>query len=87
LNFINIFRSNVVLAVVANAIRALSALFEPFMPSLSAKINFLLNLQKRTERDEVMLDYMDKGADYKILLTLIPSGHQINQPIVLINEG
>lgn len=75
------------LAVVANSIRALSALFEPFMPSLSAKINFLLNLEKRTERDEVFLDYLEKGGDYQVLLTLIPSKHTINKPVLLINEG
>ena len=57
------------------------------MPSLSAKINFLLNLEKRTERDEALLEYIEKGGDYKILLTLVPCGHSINQPIVLINEG
>jgi methionyl-tRNA synthetase len=77
----------VVLAVIANLIRMLSALFEPFMPSLSAKINFLLNLEKRTERDEVLLDYLDKGAKYDVLLTLVPTEHVINKPVVLIQEG
>ena len=57
------------------------------MPSLSAKMNFLLNLDKRTERDEVLLEYLEKGGDYKVLLSLVPSGHKINQPVVLINEG
>jgi len=75
------------LAVIANLIRMLSALFEPFMPSLSAKINFLLNLEKRTERDEVLLDYLDKGAKYDVLLTLVTTEHVINKPVVLIQEG
>lgn len=73
--------------VVVNLIRMLSALFEPFMPSLSAKINFLLNLEKRTERDEVLLDYLDKGADHNVLLSLVVADHVINKPVVLISES
>ena len=65
----------------------LSALFEPFMPSLSAKINFLLNLEKRTERDEVLLDYLDKGSDQNLLLSLVQADHVINKPVVLISES
>lgn len=73
--------------VVVNLIRMLSALFEPFMPSLSAKINFLLNLEKRTERDEVLLDYLDKGSDHNVLLSLVQADHVINKPVVLISES
>ena len=48
-------RSDVIINIICNAIRLLSALFEPFMPSLSAKINFLLNL-KRSEKDDAFLE-------------------------------
>lgn len=75
------------MAVSINCTRALSALFEPFMPSLSAKINFLLHLEKRTEKDEVLLEFMDKANDYKVLLSLVPAGHLINKPVVLIHES
>lgn len=40
-------RSDVILGVICNLIRMLSCLFEPFMPSLSAKINFLLGFTNR----------------------------------------
>lgn len=70
-----------------NLIRVLSALFEPFMPSLSAKINFLLHMEKRTERDETLLEYLEKAGDFNVLLTLVPSGHVINKPVVIIQEG
>ena len=38
----------------ANFIRFLSFIIEPFMPSCSAKINFLLGLEERTPRDNVL---------------------------------
>lgn len=75
------------MAVTVNCVRALSALFEPFMPSLSAKINFLLNMEKRTEIEDVLFEYLLKVADYKVLLTLVKSGHVINKPVVLISES
>ena len=57
------------------------------MPSLSAKINFLLNMEKRTEVEDVLFEYLLKGADYKVLLTLVKCGHKINKPVVLISES
>lgn len=57
------------------------------MPSLSAKINFLLNMEKRTEVEDVLFEYLLNGADYKVLLTLVKSGHVINKPVVLISES
>ena len=34
--------------VAINAVRIVSAAYEPFIPSVSAKINFLLGFEKRT---------------------------------------
>jgi len=34
------------------AIRLISAVFEPFMPSMSAKINFLLGFENRKQDDD-----------------------------------
>ena len=72
--------------VTTNLIRFLSCLYEPFLPSLSAKINFLLNLDQRTERDENLLEYLHNGKSYLALLTLIPDNHIIRQPVVLFSE-
>lgn len=90
LNFILHFliaRSDVVFFVTLNLIRFLSCLYEPFMPSLSAKINFLLNLEKRSERDDTLLEYINKGKDHKILLTFIPQNLIIRKPVVLFTES
>lgn len=44
-------RSQFVSGVACNFIRLLSLVIEPYMPSTSAKINFLLGI-KRSEKDE-----------------------------------
>lgn len=46
-------RTQVVMGVVCNFIRLVSLLFEPYMPSTSAKINYLLGLSRNKE-DEVL---------------------------------
>lgn len=43
-------RTPIVIAVTCNFIRILSLIFEPYIPSTSAKINYLLGLQ-RSPRD------------------------------------
>lgn len=40
-------RANVIYGIMVNFIRFLSGLFEPFMPSLSAKINYFLGVDVR----------------------------------------
>lgn len=43
-------RTKLVIGIICNFIRILSLIFEPYLPSTSAKINYLLGIQ-RTERD------------------------------------
>lgn len=43
-------RTKIVIGVSLNFIRLVSLVFEPYMPSTSAKINYLLGID-RTERD------------------------------------
>lgn len=50
-------RSKVVIGIFLNFLRFLSALFEPFMPGFSAKINFTLGFEERTEQDDKILFY------------------------------
>ena len=45
-------RLKAVLTLCVNVIRLLSAVFEPFIPSLSAKMNFLIGCDKRTPQDD-----------------------------------
>ena len=79
-------RYNAVLGVMANFIRFLSAILEPFVPSLSAKMNFLLNVANRTEKDDKIYQHLENAKSSDVILTLIPQGHEINQPVHLINE-
>ena len=67
-----------ILYIIINALRLLGAIFEPFIPSFSAKLYEQLNIQ-RTEKDEVLLEAA-KGKSVDFLLSLVPSGHTINQP-------
>ncbi|MCB0371145.1 MAG: hypothetical protein KDD45_17450, partial [Bdellovibrionales bacterium] len=47
-----LLRTDTVIAIIVNFIRFQSFIIEPFMPSCSAKINFLLGLEDRTPRDD-----------------------------------
>lgn len=79
-------RSDVIASIACNLIRVLSALFEPFMPSLSAKINLMLGLETRTEKDEKMIEFILNKDDYLNLMQVLPEGQLINEPVILIQE-
>lgn len=74
----------VVLAIMCNCIRIAACLFEPFMPSFSAKIYFFLGLE-RTEADEVMIETL-LNTDPKEYVTLIPEGLKMNQPVPIFER-
>ena len=65
------------------ALQLLAAMFEPFMPSFSAKIYNQMKL-KRTESHEVLYQYL-KDSPEKIA-SLIPAGHQIGEPLPIFVE-
>lgn len=46
-------RLQFIIGITCNFIRLVSLVFEPYMPSSSAKINFLLGIQKN-ERDNIL---------------------------------
>ena len=46
-------KSKLVIGITCNFIRLLSLIFEPYLPSTSAKINYLLGIE-RSQRDEVL---------------------------------
>ena len=73
-----------ILFIIINALRLLGAIFEPFMPSFSAKLYEQLNIQ-RSEKDEVLLAAAkEKSTDF--ILSLVPSGHTINQPAPIFKQ-
>lgn len=74
--------------ILVNIIRFLSVIFEPFMPSLSAKINFLLGLETRTAKDEQLLKHIVQVDDpITSILNLLPGGHPINEPIPIFRKS
>lgn len=63
------------LTLLVNTIRFISALFEPFLPSLSAKINFMLGQNIRTPRDEKILEHIVASENpIDGILSLVPAG-------------
>jgi len=75
-------RSPIVLGVLANLIKFISSIFEPFMPSFSAKINYILGRTERTEFDEVIYEHVLKAGSGS-LLKLLPQGQVLNKPVPL----
>jgi methionyl-tRNA synthetase len=77
-------RSDQILGVAVCAIRLLSAVLEPYMPSLSAKINFMLGYSDRTVKDDTLLAFVaDAPNRATALLSLVPAGQQLNEPVSL----
>eukprot|EP00331_Platyophrya_macrostoma_P005909 CAMPEP_0176424322 /NCGR_PEP_ID=MMETSP0127-20121128/10776_1 /TAXON_ID=938130 /ORGANISM="Platyophrya macrostoma, Strain WH" /LENGTH=835 /DNA_ID=CAMNT_0017805373 /DNA_START=22 /DNA_END=2529 /DNA_ORIENTATION=- len=79
-------RSDITIFILANIIRIVSAIFEPFMPSFSAKVNYFLNLSERTERDDKIFEYLLNVTNVKDLLTFVPKGHSLNAPVPLFKK-
>jgi methionyl-tRNA synthetase len=84
-----LFRTHLVLNVIANFIRFESFLIEPYMPSTSAKINFLLGLEDRTQHDAVLGKVLNEGVGEgefkKVFLGLTSKSKGIRQPVPLFN--
>lgn len=75
------------LTLLVNTIRFISALFEPFLPSLSAKINFMLGQDIRTPRDEKILEHLVASEDpIDGILSLVPAGQTLNEPLPIFRK-
>eukprot|EP01017_Pseudomicrothorax_dubius_P036670 TRINITY_DN5274_c0_g1_i1.p1 TRINITY_DN5274_c0_g1~~TRINITY_DN5274_c0_g1_i1.p1 ORF type:complete len:348 (-),score=83.72 TRINITY_DN5274_c0_g1_i1:157-1200(-) len=79
-------RSNVIIGVVINVIRVVSLVYEPYMPSLSAKINNIIGLTERTPDDETLLARVLTFQNPIDFLSLIPAHHPLNRPIAIFRE-
>jgi methionyl-tRNA synthetase len=77
-------RRRIVLVIMANCIRIVSCLFEPFMPDFSAKVNYFLGLT-RTEADEELLATLLTTPSSEFI-NLIPKGLIMNLPVPIINK-
>lgn len=81
-------RSIVSLFVLVNIIRFISAIFEPFVPTLSAKINLILGMETRTPQDERILEFLTNQSDpITGLLSLVPAGQVLNNPLPIFKRS
>jgi len=78
-------RSKAVLFIAGNLIRLISGLFEPFLPSFSAKVNYILNIT-REEKDEYFVERLVEANRPEALAKLISGGHKLNKPVPLFAE-
>ena len=69
------------LNLLVNLLRVIGLLFEPFAPSLSAKIYHLLNI---TKIDENLLEKLNKGEFPNF--QFFKENHSINEPKALIRQ-
>lgn len=74
------------LYILLNIIRFVGLLMEPFTPTLSAKLYFILNL-KLSLWDETLMGTLHAEQSSKALIKLIPSGHEINLPVPLVSQS
>jgi methionyl-tRNA synthetase len=80
-------RQDVVLCILANGIRLMAGMFEPFMPGFSAKLYFFLGMSDRSAADELLFEVvMGFGEDWERLLGLVPSGRTMNEPIPIFER-
>ena len=68
-------RSDEIVGIAICAIRLISAVFEPFMPSMSAKINFQIGCGTRTVKDDELLKVVcDAKNKVEVFLNLVQPG-------------
>jgi methionyl-tRNA synthetase len=74
------------LYILLNIIRFVGLLMEPFTPTLSAKLYFILKLNL-SPWDEALMATLNAEQSSRALLKLVPSGHEINLPVPLVSQS
>lgn len=74
------------LFILVNVIRLTALLLEPFIPTLSAKVYFILNIDRKPEH-ECLLGKLVDGKKPGEILKLIDQGHEIRMPIPLVTQS
>jgi methionyl-tRNA synthetase len=78
-------RTHVVIGIICNFIRLVSLIMEPYIPSTSAKINYLLGLERNKDDEIFGLIIQEAGLkNYFALLTQNSKGLRV--PIPLFTE-
>ena len=79
-------RQDTVLNILANGIKLMAIMFEPFMPGFSAKLYYFLGFTERTLEDETSIEKVLGFKTNDQLLDLIPRGLTMNQPIPIFER-
>jgi len=79
-------RQDTVLNILANGIKLMAIMFEPFMPGFSAKLYYFLGFTERTLEDETSIEKVLGFESNDQLLDLIPKGLTMNQPIPIFER-
>lgn len=73
--------------ILVNVIRLIGLLLEPFVPTLSAKLYFILNTP-RSLQDETLIGHLTAQKDRQAaILQLVRGGHEIRLPVPLVTPG
>ena len=78
-------RAGTIYKLAANLLVVVSVLLEPYIPSFSAKIYSLLNLE-RNERTAQFLKEIHQANNSESYLTFIETGHPINESRPIFKE-
>lgn len=75
------------LNILVNVIRLIGLLLEPFVPTLSAKLYFILNIERKVEHETLIGTIAAHKHIQEAILEQIRGGHEIRLPIPLVTPG
>ena len=75
-----------VLRILTSSIKLISVVYEPYMPSFSAKVNFFLGEKERTAEDETKIKQLLDANSALAIFQLVRSGQEMNQPFPLFKK-
>ena len=78
-------RCGLVISAVINFLRVIGVVYEPYIPSFSAKLYEILNIKYDTGAEVFLKTLNENNSDY--ISTLIPKNHPINEPLPLFKES
>ena len=74
------------LFILVNVIRLTGVLLEPFIPTFSAKLYFILNLKRQIE-DETLIGRLFEAKNSAVILSLVKQNHEIQHPVPLVTPS
>lgn len=82
-------RCATVLNILANFVRLLGVLAEPYMPSFSAKLYEIMNVKYDENASKFLqvVEELRKKSEQKFLLHLLPEGQKFNEALPLFRKS